>query len=139
MGLIIGHGRNRNQIAAGLIISLDHVRETRPGGMMQHVRQEQREGFVADEFAGAPHGVAKAKRGLLAGKTGLTGAGEIASQQIQFALFAALAQGLLELELAVEMVFDDAFVATRDENEMLDAGFARLVDDVLDDRTVNDR
>ena len=44
----------------------------------------------------------------------------------------------LELELAVEMVLDDALVAARDEDEMLDAGRARLVDDVLDDRPVDD-
>ena len=30
-------------------------------------------------------------------------------------------------------------VAAGDEDEMLDAGFARLVDDILDDRPVDDR
>ena len=46
--------------------------------MMQHVGQKQRKGFIADEFAGAPNGVTKAKRRLLAGKTRLTGTGQIA-------------------------------------------------------------
>ena len=44
-----------------------------------------------------------------------------------------------QLELAVEMIFDDALVAAGDEDEMLDAGLARLVDDVLDERPVDDR
>ena len=44
-----------------------------------------------------------------------------------------------ELELAVEMVLDDALVAAGDEDEMLDAGLARLVHHVLDQRPVDDR
>ena len=36
------------------------------------------------------------------------------------------------------MVLDDALVAAGDEDEMLDPGLARLVDDVLQDRTVDD-
>ena len=51
----------------------------------------------------------------------------------------ALLQGHLELELAVEMVLDHALVAPGDEDEVLDAGLARLVDHVLDQRPVDDR
>ena len=51
----------------------------------------------------------------------------------------ALAQRHLELELAVEMVLDHALVAAGDEDEMLDAGLARLVDHVLDQRPVDHR
>ncbi len=50
-----------------------------------------------------------------------------------------LQQGHLQLELPVEMVFDDRLVAAGDEDEMLDAGLARLVDDMLDQRPVDDR
>ena len=46
---------------------------------------------------------------------------------------------MLELELLVEVVLDDALVATGDEDEVLDPGFARLVDRVLDQRPVDDR
>ena len=38
----------------------------------------------------------------------------------------------------VEMVLDHALVAAGDEDEMLDAGLARFVDDVLDQRPVDD-
>src|SRR4029453_9794842 len=37
------------------------------------------------------------------------------------------------------MILDDALVAARDEDEMLDAGIPRLVDDMLNHRTVDDR
>ena len=37
------------------------------------------------------------------------------------------------------MILDDAFVAAGDEDEMLDAGLARLFDDVLDQRLVHHR
>ena len=50
-----------------------------------------------------------------------------------------LGERALELELAVEMVLDDALVAAGDEDEMLDAGLARLVDHVLDQRPVDHR
>ena len=50
-----------------------------------------------------------------------------------------LEQRHFQLELAVEMILDDALVAAGDEDEMLDAGLARLVDDVLDQRPVDDR
>ena len=50
-----------------------------------------------------------------------------------------LEQRHFQLELAIEMILDDAFVAPGDEDEMLDAGLAGLVDDVLDQRPVDHR
>ena len=44
-----------------------------------------------------------------------------------------------EFELAVEMVLDHALVAAGDEDEMLDAGLARFVHHVLDQRPVDHR
>src|SRR5262249_32227153 len=43
------------------------------------------------------------------------------------------------LELAVEMVLDDSLVAAGDEDEVLDAGLARLVDHMLNQRPVDHR
>jgi len=45
----------------------------------------------------------------------------------------------LELELPVEMVLDDRLVAAGDEDEMLDARLARLIDHVLDQPPIDDR
>ena len=47
---------------------------------------------------------------------------QLAQQLLELLLLAALGQRPLELELAVEMVLDDALVAAGDEDEMLDAG-----------------
>ena len=68
------------------------------------------------------------------------GSGQVLRQQPRDRrVLLALAQRALELELAVEMVLDHALVAAGDEDEMLDAGLARLVDDVLDQRPVDHR
>ena len=101
---------------------------------MQHVRQQQREGLVADDLARAPDGVSEAERRLLAREARLPGVREVALQHFERVLLAALRKRALQFVLAVEMVLDDALVAAGDENEMLDAGRARLVDDVLDAR-----
>jgi hypothetical protein len=45
---------------------------------------------------------------------------------------------VVQLELDVEMVLDDRLVAAGHEDEVLDARLARLVDDILDHRTVDD-
>ncbi len=66
-------------------------------------------------------------------------AGKFSSQQLELGLLAALRQGQLKLELAVEMVLDHAFVAAGDEDQMLDAGLARLIHHVLDERPVHHR
>ncbi len=90
----------------------------------QHVGQQQRERLVADQFARAPDGMAEAERLLLAGEAGAAGLRQVAVEAGQLGRLAALGQRLLELELAVEMVLDDALVAAGDEDEMLDAGLA---------------
>ena len=105
---------------------------------MQHVRQQQCERFVADDLAGAPHRVPEAERRLLAGEARLTGARKLPRQLLQLLLLAALGKRGVELVGDVEMVLDHALVAPGHENEMLDPGLARLVDDVLHDRAVDD-
>ena len=108
--------------------------------MHHHVGQQQREGLVADDLARAPDGVAEAQRLLLAGEAGLAGAGQVAAAAGRVPPSCrAPAQRLLELELLVEMILDDALVAPGDEDEMLDAGLARLVHHMLDHRPVDDR
>ena len=99
---------------------------------------KQRERLVADQFARAPDGMAEAQRHLLAGEAGLPRRRLQPLQAGKLVVLAALRQRVVELELDVEMVFDDRLVAAGDEDEMLDAGLARLIDDILDDRPVDD-
>ena len=107
--------------------------------MVQHVGEQQREGLVADDVAGAPHGVAEAQRRLLAREARLAGPG--AARRMSWSSSAFLPRGrqrVLQLELAVEVVLDDALVAPGDEDEVLDAGGAGLVHHVLDQGAVDD-
>jgi hypothetical protein len=51
----------------------------------------------------------------------------------------AIAKRIFQLDLAVEMILDYVFIAPRNKNEVFDAGFASFVDNVLNERPVNDR
>ena len=64
---------------------------------------------------------------------------QIGDQRVVFLDLAARLEGRLELEGEVEMVLDDPLVAACDEDEMLDPGVLGLVDDVLENRAVDDR
>ena len=130
---------HRDDVAAGLFVNIDHLLQAAGPALNEHVGQQKGEGLFAGELAGAPYGVAQAFGLLLAGEAGLPCLGEIPFQHLQGLRLAAPAQGLLKLELAVEMILDDALVAAGDENEMLDAGLAGFVHDPLDHRTVDDR
>ncbi len=105
--------------------------------MMEHVGQKQGERLVADDLASAPHGMAEPERRLLPGEARLAGTRQLLLQERELVLLAAFGERALELELAVEMVLDDALVAARHEDEMLDAGGLSLIDHMLDDRPVD--
>ena len=77
------------------------------------------------------------QRRLLAGKARLSGLWQIAVEQFQFAFLATHFERVLQLELAVEMILDDALVAAGHENEELNACRARLVHHVLDHRAID--
>ena len=104
----------------------------------QFVRQHHRERLVADDVAGAPHRMAEAERRLLPGEAHGAGFGLVARQNLHLGLLAARGQRGVEFVHPVEMILDHALVAAGDEDEMLDAGFPRLVDHILDQRLVDD-
>jgi hypothetical protein len=83
--------------------------------------------------------MAEAQWLLLPGKACLSGHRLQTLQLRQLVVLAALRQRVVQFELDVEMVFDNRLVAARHEDEVFDAGLPRLVDDVLDDRSVDDR
>jgi hypothetical protein len=88
--------------------------------------------------ARAPDRMAEAERRLLAGEAGRACSRQVMLQRLQLLHLVALGQRVVEFVGHVEMVFDHALVAAGDEDEVLDAGGARLVHDMLDDRTVDD-
>lgn len=82
--------------------------------------------------------MAETERRLLAGEADGAGLRLVLRQDVLLGLLAARGERRVELEHLVEMIFDDVFVAAGDEDEVLDAGFPRLVIDVLDQRLVDD-
>ena len=82
--------------------------------------------------------MAKPHRHLLAREAGLAWRRLQALQAGELIVLAALGERIVELELDVEVILDDRLVAPGHEDEMLDAGLARLVDHILDDRPVDD-
>ena len=76
--LVHRHFLDGDDVAAGLLIGLHHLLEDARDALEQHVGEQEREGLVADQLAGAPDGVAEAQRFLLAGETGLPGLRQIA-------------------------------------------------------------
>src|SRR5258705_2496558 len=125
--------------APDLVRERHHLGEAALRVLHELVGQQQRERLVAHELARAPHRMAKSERLLLTREARRPGPGQVVRQEIEIVLPLALAQRHLELELTVEMILDDAPVASGDEDEMLDAGLPRLVNDVLDHRPVDDR
>src|SRR5262245_16488180 len=71
--LVPWHLFNSDDIAALAVVYRHHLFEAAWLGVDQHVRQDQGEGFVANQFAGAPYGVAETKRLLLAREACLAG------------------------------------------------------------------
>ena len=123
------------QLARGV----HHLRETAARVLDEDIRQEQRERLAPDQFARAPYRVTKPERLLLPGKTRRPGDRQVMTQELQRLVLLPLEQRHLQLELAVEMILDDALVAAGDEDEMLDSRLAGFVHDVLDERPVDDR
>ena len=136
------HFLDRDNIAAVPVIGFETLREAAVVGRSRHgdhVGQQHGEGFVADDFARAPDRVAEAQRGLLAREARRARRGQIGHQRLIFLALAAPRQRVLEFIGHIEMIFDDRLVAAGDEDEMLDAGLARLIDDMLEHRAVDDR
>ncbi len=83
--------------------------------------------------------MAEAERSLLAGEAGRAGLRQLICQDLEFLELLAIGKGAIKLEVQIEMILDHGLAASGDEHEMLDAGGARLIDDVLDHRPVDDR
>ena len=71
-------------------------------------------------------------------KLAVPGMGCRSSSSVELRRLAAIGERVHQFELDVEIILDDVLVAAGDEDEVLDAGFARLVDHILDHRLVDD-
>src|SRR5690606_25627846 len=125
-----------DDIASGLAMKCDHLARAIMLRRHDHVRQKQREGLVADQFARTPDCMAEAERLLLPCIADLAGFSLKELQSLQFLGLSSLRQRIVQFELDVEMILDHGLVAAGYEDEMLDSGLPRLVDDMLDHRPV---
>ena len=107
-------------------------------GQYDHVGQEKRKRILANDVVGAPDSMAKAKRFLLAGEACRAWGWQIEFEIKQFFLLVTALQDFLQLELPVEMILDNALVAARHKNEVLDFTVPGLVGHVLNDGSVDD-
>jgi len=69
----VRHFEHRDQIAADLLIGIDHLFHASRRPMHEFVGEEDGEGFVANDVARAPDGMAEAQRLLLAHRGNGTG------------------------------------------------------------------
>ena len=129
---------SRGQVAADLHVGVDHLLQARRLSHDQIVGQKNRDRLVADQATRAPHGVAQAKRLLLANIGDLTRLQHHVGHGPQFCLFATSVQDFGQLAAVVEMVLDRGLAPSGDEYELLDPGLPRLFDRVLDQRLVDD-
>src|SRR5260221_1898849 len=138
-GVLARHIHDSHDVAAGLLVDIDHLLEAGHVGEEEIVGEDDGEGLIADELARAPDGVAEAERLLLPRIGDLAGLGHPGMEGVELGLLAASAQRRLELEGMVEMILQRRFRATGHEDEFLDAGGPRLLEGVLDQRLVDDR
>ena len=100
------------------------------------VAEQDRERLVAHKALGTPDRVAEALRLLLAEEEHIRHVRDLADDP-RVVRLAVQDQPLLEVGGVIEIVFDRAFAAVGDDQDLLDAGGDRFLDDVLDDGLVN--
>jgi hypothetical protein len=114
-----------------------HLGEQR-GVTHQLVGQEHRERPVADRLAGAPDGVPQPPRLVLVGDRHPPVAPD-AGEPIGGVVVALVAQHRDQGVVTLEVALDRRFGVIADDDDVLDPGAQRLVDDELDRRRVADR
>ena len=137
--LLGGHFHDRDDVALGAPVHLQHLREAGHRRVDQIVDQHHREGLAADQVTRAPDRVAEAFGLLLAGVDELARLRRFAEQGFELGPTTAPGERLEELDGPVEMVLDQSLAAARDEDDLLDPGGPCLLDRVLHDRFVDDR
>ena len=118
---------------------LDHLRHHGRLAVQQVVREDHGERVVADQLLRAQHRVAEAERFGLTHVEAVDMARLDAAHEFEQLLLAARFEFGFDLVGLVEVVFDRALAAARDEDHFGDAGRHRFFDRVLDQRLVDDR
>ena len=83
--------------------------------------------------------MAEPQRFRLARVAELAGRRQPVGHRLQLGRLALPSQDVLELVDAIEVILEDALAAAGDEDELFDAGGARLLERILNERPVDDR
>src|SRR5690606_8358360 len=108
-------------------------------GVDQVVGQKHHERFIADYGGGAQYRVAQAQRGGLSRIDAIYIGRKNIAHDLQQLVLVLGGQFGFQFRYVVEMVFDGALVASRDEDQVGDAGGNGLFDGILDQGFIDDR
>ena len=131
-------GRN-DRAAADFVVGLHHLFQRAGFADQKIVRQQHREGLVANEVTRAPHSMAKTERLLLTREADRAGFGQALQKRIQFLGLLAFLEQRFEFVCVIEMIFDDVLAASCHEDELFDPRLACFLDGVLHNRLIHDR
>jgi hypothetical protein len=107
--------------------------------MVQHVGQQKRERLISYDIARAPDCVTESQRRLLSRKARAPGGRQLPCKRFELFGLSARSERLVEFKSDIEVILDNPLIAPGNENEMLDAGCARLINHVLNHRPVDNR
>ena len=124
-GHLFGHGH------------FDEPTDTGHAAEHQVVAHHDGKGFVAHQLTRAQHGMAQTQLALLAHGKDVDHLRHLA-HFLQLVQLAGTLQQVFELQVVVEVVFDDVLVTVGDEDHVLDMGTLGLFHNILDDRLVVD-
>src|ERR1035441_191049 len=128
-------GRSRRSFAGSDLRSLARAGRF---GVDDIVGQHYRERLIAHQFHGAQDGVSQSQGFLLPGVRNVDHVGDVAHDGKQI-LLAPRFKHVFQLEADVKMIFDGAFAAAGDDNDVLNSGMQRLFDTVLNEGFVDQR
>ncbi len=139
IGLLARHLGHRNHVAAGVAVDIGELPQARRFRQHQVIRQQNGERVVTDKSAGAPDGVAKPQRHLLAHRDHRPRFDLGLAQRCQRLGLAAFLERGLQFEGNVEMLHQRGLAAPGDHAELLDPGRPSLLDGILYQRFVDHR
>ena len=125
--------------AADLVIGVHHLLQR--AGLADHeiVGKHHGERLVPHQMARAPDRMSQPQGFLLPGEGDRTCVGKTFQQAVELLGLFPGGQKRFQLIGVVEMILDHMLAAAGDEDELLDAGFARFLHAILDHRLVDDR
>src|SRR5207245_7125688 len=137
MSFVPGNFLDGDGSHAGGFVDVDKLlgRGIRAGD--QHVTEQNRERFVADEVAGHENSVAKSERLLLPRVAELQHVADF-SNHLGLVFLPFFLQKALERGRRIEMIFDGILAFAGDDNDVLDSRRDALFRDILNLRLVDD-